>query len=70
MVLIVTWLGWTTGQKCASCDGHRRSVAKKSSPTAEVRGGGKEELPHSRGQGLQPRGATPPLRSAAKSARL
>ena len=41
-------------------------------PTSEVRGGSRKELPHVRGQGQQPRGATPRPRSgaAAKIARL
>ena len=41
-------------------------------PMSEVRGGSRKELPHVRGQGQQPRGATPRPRSgaAAKSARL
>ena len=34
-------------------------TAKRSYPTSEVRGGGREELPRIRGQGQWPRGATP-----------
>ena len=37
-------------------------VAEKSYHTPEVRGGGREELPHPGGQGPHPRGATPPPR--------
>ena len=33
-------------------------MAEKSYPTSEVRGGGQEELPNTRGQGQRPRGAT------------
>ena len=32
---------------------------------SEVRGGGRNELPHTRGQGQQPRGATPNPRSGS-----
>ena len=39
------------------------SAAKRSHPTSEVRGGGWEDLPHARGQGPEPGGATPPPRS-------
>ena len=35
----------------------------------KVRGGGREELPHPRGQGRWPGGATPPLRSGAVAKR-
>ena len=37
-------------------------------PTSEVRGGSRKELPHVRGQGQQPRGATPRPRSGAAAA--
>ena len=36
-------------QKRAGCDGPRRSMAKRSYPTPEVRGGGPEEQPHVQG---------------------
>ena len=35
-------------------------MAERSYPTSEARGGGRDELPHARGQGLLPKGATPP----------
>ena len=38
-------------------------------PKSEVRGGGREELPHVRGQRGRPRGATPRLRSGAAAGR-
>ena len=50
-------LRWTM-QKHAS-----RSVAERSYPTSEVRGGGLVELSHTQGQGRRPRGATPHPRS-------
>ena len=34
-------------------------AAERSYPTSEVRGRGLEDLPNARGQGQQPRGATP-----------
>ena len=34
-------------------------MAERSCPTSEVRGSGREELPHARGQGWRPGGATP-----------
>ena len=37
-------------QKCGGCDGQLRSAAERSYPTSEVRGSGREELPHVRGQ--------------------
>ena len=40
------------------------AVAGRSYPTSEVRGGGREELPHAGGQGQQLRGATPRPRSS------
>ena len=48
------------------------AAAGRSYPTSEVRGGSREELPHVRGQGRRPRGATtcPRSRAAAKSVRL
>ena len=44
---------------------HTRSgvAAERSHPTPEVRGGGREEPPHARGEGQWPRGATPRPRS-------
>ena len=33
-------------QKCTGCDGPHRSVAERSYPMPEVRGGGREEQPH------------------------
>ena len=39
-------------------------AAKRSYATSEVRGGSREELPHARGQGRQPRRATPHPRSS------
>ena len=36
-------------QKCAGCDGPHRSVAERSYPMPEVRGGGREEQPHIQG---------------------
>ena len=47
----------------AGCNGPRGSVAVRSFPTPEVRGCGREELPHPGAQGPCPRGATPPPRS-------
>ena len=44
-------------------------AAERSYPMSEVRGGGREELPHPRGQGWWPGGATPPLRSGAVAKR-
>ena len=41
------------------------STAERSYPTSEVRGAGREELPHVRGQGGRPRGDTQRLRSGA-----
>ena len=38
-------------------------------PTPEARGHGREEQPHARGQGQQPRGATPRLRSGVTAGR-
>ena len=45
------------------------AVAEKSYHTPEVRVGGLEELPHPRGQGSRPRGATPPSRSGGVAMR-
>ena len=42
----------------------RSGAAETSYHTPEVRGGGQEELPHTRGQGNRPRGATPHPRSS------
>ena len=39
------------------------ALARRSYPTSESRGSGWEELPHGRGQGWGPGGATPPPRS-------
>ena len=39
-------------------------AAKRNYHTPEVRGSGREELPHTQGQGLQLRGATPCPRSS------
>ena len=39
------------------------SMAKRIYPTSEARGGGLEDLPPARGQGLWPGGANPPPRS-------
>ena len=39
------WLRRTT-QKGSGCDGPCRSMAERSYPTPEVRGGGREEQPH------------------------
>ena len=39
-------------------------VDERSYPMPEVRGGGREELPHARGQGWRPRGATSCPRSS------
>ena len=44
-------------------------AAKRSYPMPEVTGGGREELPHARGQGQRPRGATPCPRSGAVAER-
>ena len=44
-------------------------MAKRSYPTSDVRGCGLEELPHTRGQGRRPRGATQCLRSGAEAER-
>ena len=38
-------------------------MAGRTYPTPEVRGGSREDLPHARGQGPRPGGATPPPRS-------
>ena len=46
-----------------------RSGGERSLPTSQVRGGGREELPHAQGQGRRPRGATPPPRSGCCGAR-
>ena len=59
---LLVWLQQTV-QKHAGCDGLHRSVAERSYPLPKVRGSSQEELPHVRGQGRQPRGATPPPRS-------
>ena len=40
------WLSIIKLDKCTGCNGPRRSVAKRSYPTSEVRGGGQEEIPH------------------------
>ena len=45
------------------------AVAGRSYPTSEVRGGGREELPHAGGQGQQLRGATPRPRSGVAAER-
>ena len=45
-------------------------MAERSYPTSEVRGGGQEELPPSRGQGRQPGGATPCPRPGAVARRM
>ena len=39
-------------QKCSGCDGPCRSVAERRYPSPEVRGGGREELPHIQGERL------------------
>ena len=44
-----------SAQKHDGCDGPRRSMAKRSYPSPKVRDGGREEVPHVRGQGRQPR---------------
>ena len=44
-------------------------VAERSYPTSEARDGGQEELPHVRGQGRRPRGATPLPRPGAATRR-
>ena len=49
------------------CDG--AGAAERSYPTSEVRGGGREEVPHARGQGQRPGGATPRPRSGAVAER-
>ena len=53
---------YCTRNKCGRLWQHT-SMAKRSYPTSEVRGGSREELPHVRGQGQWPRGATPRPRS-------
>ena len=45
------------------------AAARRSYPTSEVRGGGREELPHVRSQGQRPRGATPHPRPGAVAGR-
>ena len=45
------------------------AAAERSYPTSEVRGSGREELPHVRGQRQQPGGATPRPRSGAAAKR-
>ena len=44
-------------------------AAEKSYPTSNVRGGGREELQHTQGQGQPPRQATPCPRSGAAAGR-
>ena len=57
-------------QKHASCDGScSRSVAERSYPMSEVRGGGREEVPHVRGQEWRLGGATPRTGSRAVAGR-
>ena len=64
----IFWLWQTTWQKHSSCDGSRgRSMAERSYPTSEVRGGGREELSYIWGHGRWPRGATPHPRSGVAS---
>ena len=63
---------WRTAQKRGSeelplaqsqwCDSSG-AAAERCLPAPEVRGGGREKLPHSGGQGPCPRGASPPSRS-------
>ena len=52
----------TWSHSAGGCDG-AHSTAERSHPTFEVRGSSREELPHARGQGRWPGGATPPPRS-------
>ena len=72
----------TVRQKCAGCDGQHRSIAERSYPSPEVRGGSRrelphvwgqgwwrEELPHARGQCRRPGGPTTRLRSGAAAGR-
>ena len=54
---------------CAGCDGPHRSVAKRSYHSPKVRGGGREELPHTQGQGPWPGGPTPRPRPGAGAGR-
>ena len=61
--LVISDLKGIQKQKRAGCDGPRRSVAKRSYPTSEARGSSREELPHARGQGWRPKGASPRPRS-------
>ena len=42
-----------------SCDRPHRSVTERSYPSPKIWGGGREELPHVRGQGQRPGGARP-----------
>ena len=42
---------------------------ERSYPTSEVRGSGRDELPHAQGQGRQPTGNTPCPRSGAAAKR-
>ena len=49
--------------KCTGCARPCRSVAERSYPLPEVRGGGREEQPLARGQGRRPGEATPRPRS-------
>ena len=68
-----------TAHKCTRRLRWRISVAERSYPTSKVRveagrtpcprGSGQKELPHVRGQGQQPRGATPHLRPGAVAGR-
>ena len=53
--------GQAPRSRVSGCDG--TGVAWRSYPTSKVRGGGPDELPHARGQGRRPRGATPRPRS-------
>ena len=56
-------------QKGATPQPRSGAAAERSYPTAKVRGGGREELPHSQGQGRRPRGATPRPRSGVAAER-
>ena len=54
----------STGAEARGASSRPRSgaAARKRYHTPEVRGGGREDLPHPGGQGPHPRGATPPPR--------
>ena len=71
MIISVIWLDNNSSRPhlvCQAAAAGALSAAERSYPTSVVRGGGREELPHVRGQG-RPGGDTPGPRSGVVAKR-